>query len=69
MFVTSLESMEEIVKKNKFLSWDGWIVVHSYPSDKARTSKYGVYEKKVWQMQRRITPDMNGWDIPTKLMR
>lgn len=68
MQIKSLEKMEEIVKKNKSLQWDGWTVVSSYPSDKGRTSKFGAYINGKWHLQARYTPSKNGWDIPDKLV-
>jgi hypothetical protein len=69
MLVTSLEAMEKIVKKNRELMWDGWDVIHFYPSEKARTSKFGARVKGRWCIQRRIVPTEQGWDIPAKLVR
>jgi len=66
--INTLEQMEEIVKANKNLYWDGWTVVKMYKSDKARTSKYGVYFKNKWRMSRRFEPNRNGWDIPERLI-
>lgn len=69
MKVTTLEKMEEIVSKNKSLMWDGWTVVNSYPSDKARTSAKGAYLNGKWQIQTRFAPTESGWDIPDKFVR
>jgi hypothetical protein len=68
MIIKSLEQMEAIVSKNKNLSWDGWSVVNRYRSDKARTSKYGVYINGVWLMSQRFDPTRNGWDIPERFV-
>ena len=69
MVVTSLEKMEEIVSNNKALSWNGWTVVHSYVSDKARTSKFGALVDGKWQMQKLFEPTSSGWEIPDKFVR
>lgn len=69
MIITSLEKMEEIVKKSKFLRWDGWTVVSCYPSKKASTSKYGIYLDGKWQMQRRFDPTESGWEIPERFLK
>lgn len=69
MVVTSLEKMEEIVSKNKALSWDGWTVVHSFASDKARTSRFGALHEGKWQMQKLFAPTTSGWEIPDKFVR
>jgi hypothetical protein len=68
MQITSLDKMEEIVNSNKELYWDGWEVVHRYMSDKAKTSKHGVYFKGSWYMSRRFEPSRNGWDIPERFV-
>jgi hypothetical protein len=69
MLVTSLEKMEKIVKRNRELMWDGWDVIHFYPSEKARTSKFGARIKNRWCIHRRFVPTEQGWDIPQKLVR
>jgi hypothetical protein len=68
MQIKSLEKMETIVKNNKFLIWDGWTVVNSYPSEKGRTSPQGAFVNNKWHLQRRFTPSQNGWDIPDKFV-
>jgi hypothetical protein len=69
MVVTTLEKMEEIVSNNKALSWNGWTVVHSFVSDKARTSKFGALVDGKWQMQKEFVPTNTGWEIPDKFVR
>ena len=69
MTITSLEKMEKIVEKSKYLYWDGWDVISSYPSKKASTSKYGAYRNGEWQMQRRFRPSESGWDIPERFVK
>jgi len=66
--IKNLEQMEEIVRANKFLYWDGWTVVNRYKSDKARTSKYGIYFKDKWYMSQRFEPNRDGWHIPERLV-
>jgi hypothetical protein len=61
--------MEKIVTKNKELEWDGWDVVHFYPSDKARTSKFGALVNDKWCMVKRFVITEKGWEIPNKIMR
>jgi hypothetical protein len=68
MKVTSLEEMESIVSSNSSLFWDGWTVVSKYKSDKAKTSKYGMFIKNGWYMTKRFEPDRNGWDIPERFV-
>jgi hypothetical protein len=69
MMISSLEKMESIVKNNRALSWDGWAVVHSFPSEKGRTSKFGAYRKGRWFIQKRIEPGKSGWNLPDNLVR
>lgn len=68
MFIRSLEEMEQIVKQRKFLHWDGWVVVQTFPSEKARTSKYGLFRNGRWYIQKRFEPNENGWNIPNKII-
>ena len=58
--IKSLEEMEQIVSRNKTLSWDGWTVVASFQSDKGRTSKSGALIKGKWYIQKRYVPTRNG---------
>jgi len=68
MKIKSLEEMESIVSKNNSLFWDGWVVINKYKSDKAKTSKYGMYINNTWYMTRRFEPGRDGWDIPERLV-
>lgn len=58
--------MEQIVKKNKELSWIGWDVVEHKRSDIAKTSPIGVRIKDNWYIQKIFTVNRDGWDIPNK---
>lgn len=68
MKIKSLEEMETIVSNNNSLFWDGWVVVNKYRSDKAKTSKYGMYINNIWYMTKRFEPNRDGWDIPERLV-
>lgn len=69
MIIKSLDKMEEIVKGNRFLSWDGWTVVHSSLSETAWMSKNGRFVKGKWYVQKRYEPRGIGWEIPDKFVR
>ena len=64
--INSLETMESIVNKNRQLSWDGWTVVETFPSEKAYFSKFGIYKNNKWQMKKEFIPSKLGWEIPDK---
>lgn len=66
MIIKSLSHMEQIVKKNKELSWIGWDVVERKRSDIAKTSVSGVRVKDFWYIQKVFAVNRNGWDIPNK---
>jgi len=68
MIVKTLEHMEKIVQEYKTLLWDGWTVINSYKTDKARTSQYGLFKDGSWYMARRFDSTRNGWDIPSKFV-
>ena len=68
MIITSLENMEKLMEKAKYLHWDGWTVVSSYPSKNGSTSKYGAYRNGKWHVQRRFEPTEKGWDIPERFL-
>jgi hypothetical protein len=67
--ITSLDAMEQIVKKNKFLFWDGWNVLYRYPNPVAWRQTDGVFVKGKWFTQKRFELTSKGWDIPKKLVR
>jgi hypothetical protein len=69
MIVKDLYQMEKIVSKNKTMSWDGWTVVNSFPSEKGRTSSNGAYINGKWCIQNRFVPSTVGWEIPDKFVR
>lgn len=68
MLIKSLEQMEQIVKKNKSLIWDGWTVINLQPTHNGVTSKDGIKIKGKWFLQKRYVPNSNGWEIPEKLV-
>lgn len=68
MLVTSLEQMEDLVRKNRSLRWDGWDVVHFYRSDTAWMSKRGSFHKGSWYINKRIPVTSEGWNIPEKVL-
>ena len=69
MIITSLEKMEEIVSKNKALSWDGWTVLESYRSPVAWSKPNAAFIKGQWYVQNRIEPTEAGWNIAPKFVR
>lgn len=69
MVITSLEKMEEIVSKNKSLSWDGWTVIHSRQNDNGYSSKNGAYRNGKWYIQNRFEVTEKGWNLPDKFVR
>jgi hypothetical protein len=69
MLISSLEKMEAIVKKNRELRWDGWDVIHFYPSEKAKTSKFGQRINNKWCITKRFEVTEQGWDLPNKFVR
>ena len=66
MIIKSLEHMETIVKKNKFLHWEGWDVVELKKTHAARTAKDGVYYKGQWFIKKIYSANRQGWDVPNK---
>lgn len=67
--ISSLDVMESIVTNNRQLSWDGWTVVETFPSEKAYFSKFGIYKNNKWQMRKIFTPSDKGWEIPEKYVK
>ncbi len=68
MIVKDLQQMEDIVKNNRSLFWEGWTVVNFYNTEKGRTSKYGAIVNGKWSIVKKFHPTKNGWDIPDKIV-
>jgi hypothetical protein len=68
MVIKTIDEMEKFVSSNKGFSWDGWTVVKTYKSDKARTSPNGVCIKGQWLIQERFAPGIDGWIIPESIV-
>ena len=66
MLVKSLEKMEDIVSKNKSLSWDGLNVVELIKNPSAVYKNNGVMINKVWYIKNIFTVDHDGWKVPNK---
>lgn len=69
MLIKSLENMEEIVKNNDSLSWDGWTVLENKTNENGAMSVDGAYVNGAWIVQKRYELNTNGWEIPNKFMR
>lgn len=69
MQINSLKEMEDIVRKNRSLRWEGWDVIHFYPSPTGWMSQYGTFHRGKWYMNRRFKVTETGWDIPDKFLR
>ena len=68
MLITSLEKMEDVVKNNDDLSWDGWTVVENRTKENGAMSKDGAYVDGKWIVQKRYEITADGWEIPNKLV-
>lgn len=69
MIIKSLEQMEEVVKNNDNLSWDGWTVLENKTNENGMMSKDGAFVDGRWIVQKRYEPSAKGWEIPNKFMR
>jgi hypothetical protein len=67
MVIKTIDEMEKFVSSNKGFSWDGWTVLKTYKSDKARTSTNGVCINGQWLIQERFVPGVDGWVIPESI--
>lgn len=68
MLIRSLETMEDIVSKNKSLIWDGWTVVSLKPSEGKTNSTNLIKLKNKWYVQQRFEVFEEGWNIPDNLL-
>jgi hypothetical protein len=69
MIINDLETMENIVNNNNTLSWIGWDVVERHKTQKAKTSKDGIFVDGYWYTQKVYPVTREGWSIPQKLVR
>jgi hypothetical protein len=68
MLINSLEKMEDVVKNNDSLSWDGWTVIENRTRENGAMSKDGAYVDGKWIVQKRYEITADGWEIPNKLV-
>jgi hypothetical protein len=68
MLINSLEKMEDVVKNNDNLSWDGWTVIENRTRENGAMSKDGAYVDGKWIVQKRYEITADGWEIPNKLV-
>lgn len=68
MLINSLEKMEDVVKNNDNLSWDGWTVIENRTRENGAMSKDGAYVNGKWIVQKRYEVTADGWEIPNKLV-
>jgi hypothetical protein len=64
--ITSLETMENVVSKNRSLSWDGWNVIELIKDPKAMFKSSGILVKGIWYIKKIFVVDQDGWRIPSK---
>lgn len=68
MLINSLEKMEDIVKNNDNLSWDGWTVLENQTTKDGFMSKDGALVNGNWIVQKRYNVTTTGWEIPNRLV-
>lgn len=69
MIINSLEQMENIVKRNRQLSWDGWDVVKLQPRPGAWSSPSAAFVKGKWYQKSVYPVTELGWSIPDYIVR
>lgn len=69
MKITSLDTMESIVKSNNSLSWDGWDVVELKKSPTAWMKANGAFVNNSWHIKNVFPVTQDGWSIPNKYTR
>jgi len=70
MKISDVNKMEEMVKANESLSWDGWNVIQMLQDDYAEFLPIGTFDKTTMQWYRKLvfvcTED--GWEIPESVV-
>lgn len=69
MLINSLEKMEEIVKSNKTLAWNGWDVVQNTFDPVGWRKPEGVRINNKWHTQKTFALSTDGWEIPNNFVR
>lgn len=69
MMMNNLEQMEDIVKINKSLSWNGWDVVHILENASGYMDKNGAFINEKWHIKQTFKLERHGWDIPKKFLK
>lgn len=67
--MNSLLTMEDIVKLNKDLSWNGWDVVYSFEDASGYMDKNGAFINEKWHIKQIFKLERHGWDIPKKFLK
>jgi hypothetical protein len=68
MNIKSLKKMEEIVKKNRSLSWNGWDVVNLIPNPTAWSKQDGAFVRGRWYIKQIFPVTETGWEIPNRFV-
>lgn len=69
MKIKSLEQMEDIVKRNRQLRWDGWDVIKLQQHPGAWSKPHGAYIKGKWHFREVYPITESGWVLPDNLVR
>lgn len=64
-----LSFLEEIVKLNPELSWEGWDIVRLLEDQNAYMSTNGVFKNGKWYFKEVYKLKEDGWDIPKKIIK
>ncbi len=70
MIVSSLSQMENLVDKNKNLSWDGWDVVSYAKKSNSEFMNNGSFNRNngKWYTKTVYPCHENGWNIPDSVL-
>lgn len=68
MLIRSLETMEDIVKNNKTLAWNGWDVIQYTPNPTAWRKSDGAFINGKWYTRKTFVLTTDGWEIPNKIV-
>jgi hypothetical protein len=64
--IMSLEQMEQIVDRNKSLSWNGWDVVELTKNPTAMFKTNGAVINGIWYIKNVFPISQDGWRIPNR---
>jgi hypothetical protein len=66
--IRDLDAMEDLVKSNPRLKWDGWDVLHIQNKKASFMNRNSMLVDGKWVLVNRYSPESNGWTVPRNVV-